>query len=238
VSSFVAEGEHLDASLGDQGPRSQVEVALFGTVLAFWLELQGTLALHAASVVAASGAVLILGSNGGGKSAIAAAMMHRGLALMSDDIVPVTVGRRRIEVSPSYPQMRMWPDVATHFVGDVERWPLVLEGMTKRRVRVGAAGFGSFCSEDAPPSAIYLPVRRDPLVQERVEIQGVGPAAAVAALVGRSFVPRLTAAAGLQPERLRKLCSLAEKVPVRRIVYPSGLERLDEVAGAILSDLG
>jgi hypothetical protein len=41
-------------------------------------------------------------------------------------------------------------------------------------------------------------------------------------------------AAGLQPARLDRLARLVQSVPVRRLVYPSGFERLEEVARQIL----
>jgi hypothetical protein len=238
VASFALRGASFDARLGPDGPRNEVEVALFGTVLAFWLELQGTLALHAAAVAGETGAILLLGGNGGGKSALAAALMRRGLPLLSDDIVAVDTGKAGPVARPSYPQMRMWPELARHFVGDPDSLPRVVETLTKRRVRVGPGGFGAFCPDSVPVAAVYVPVRRDPADQPRVESRPLGPASAVTELVGRSFLPRLTAAAGLQPERLRKLCSLAEVVRVRQLVYPAGLDRLDEVAGMIVADLG
>jgi hypothetical protein len=38
----------------------------------------------------------------------------------------------------------------------------------------------------------------------------------------------------LQPARLARLARLVRSVPVRRLVYPSGFERLPEIVGNLL----
>ena len=67
-----------------------------------------------------------------------------------------------------------------------------------------------------------------------VEIQPVSRSEALIELVRHSFSPRLVEAAGLQPSRLDRLSRLVRQVPVRRLSYTSGFERLPEVAEALL----
>jgi hypothetical protein len=70
-----------------------------------------------------------------------------------------------------------------------------------------------------------------------IGIAPVPPREAVLALVRHSFLPRLVAAMGWQERRLDLLARLVSRVPVRRLIYPSGHEHLPAVARAVLDDL-
>ena len=62
-------------------------------------------------------------------------------------------------------------------------------------------------------------------------------AAAVVELLRHSLVPRLSAAAGLARKRFQNLSRVALQVAVRRLVYPSGVEKLDRVRHEVLRDV-
>ncbi len=134
---------------------------------------------------------------------------------------------------PAYPEMRMWPDEAAYFIGPPEDLPLVQKDSEKRRVAVGGGGFGSFLDASTPLACIYLACRREE-TGGGVEIQPVTRSEALIELVRHSFSPRLVEAAGLQPARLDRLARLVRSVPVYRLVYPSGFERLPEIAEILM----
>ncbi|MFY9821168.1 MAG: hypothetical protein WAM82_07285 [Thermoanaerobaculia bacterium] len=97
---------------------------------------------------------------------------------------------------------------------------------------MGEGGFGRFQETSTPLSAIFLATRVEGA--NAVEIQPVSRSEALIELVRHSFSARLVEAAGLQPARLARLARLVRSVPVRRLVYPSGFERLEEVASRVL----
>lgn len=207
-----------------------VELRFLGPVLSFWLERQGIPTLHASAVEAGGHAAIFLSSHGGGKTGLAAAMMQAGHPLLTDDLLPLEERDRAFLGRSGYPQMRMWPDEAAHFLGaDWEHLPLVHPRLTKRRVAVS-----SFHESPLPLAAIYLPERRE---GGPIEIGSLSRGQAVIELVRHSFSPHLVQAAGLQPSRLDFFTRLVRRVPVRRLAYPSGFERLPEVAEAVRHDL-
>lgn len=214
-----------------------VELRFLGPVLAYHLERYGTPVLHASAVVVAGRAVAFLATNHGGKSSLAAALMQRGHALLSDDLLPLRATGEGCHdgylAIPGYPQMRFWPSDAERFTGRGD-WPAVAPGLAKVRVPVGHRGFGRFHEEPAPLAAILIPRRCDDVTE--VTLEPVPPAEAAMHLVRCSFLPRLVTGAGLQPARLAFFASLVERVPVRRLLYPSGYERLPDVA-AVLEDV-
>jgi len=180
-------------------------------------------------------AVVFLSGNSGGKTSLAAALMRAGGRLLSDDVLPLEERCGTLVGRPGYPQMRMWPAEATHFLGRCDGLARVHPAYSKRRVPVGAGGFGAFCAESRPLSALYLPQRLDS-ADGKCDVSEVTPGEAVIELVRHSFSPHIVAAVGLQPERLSFFARLVQGVPVRRLLYPAGLDRLPAAVDAILRD--
>ncbi len=215
-----------------------VEIYLLGTVFSVWLELQGLPALHASSVVVEDGAAVFLSTNGGGKSSIAASLMEAGCPLLTDDVLPVERRGKSIWGRPGYPQMRMWPGQAQHFLGHYEDLDTVHPAYSKRRVPVGEDGLGAFCDAARPLGCIYIPERRHADDWgTRVEIKPMSGGEALMSLLGGSFAPELVEALGLQSRRFTFFAQLVSQVPVRQLVYPEGFDHLPRLRHAILGDL-
>jgi hypothetical protein len=235
----------------DAGPlpeqrRTVLELRLLGPVLAFWLERAGRAALHAASVTVAGRSVGFLSSNHGGKTSLAAALMALGRPMLTDDVLAVEEAVEAGEVCfrghPGYPQMRLWPADLERFLppeGCLEQtpkreFPRVHPGFDKVRVPVGSGGLGAFDAESRPLGCLYVPDRREGVP---IDITAIPRREALMALIRHSFLPRLVAAMGWQERRLDLLARLADRVPVRRLTYPTGHGHLPEVARAVLDDL-
>ncbi len=200
--------------------------------MSYWFERRGLPTLHASAVAVNGRAVAFLSRHGGGKTGLAAALVQAGCPLLTDDLLVLEEREERWEARPAYPEMRMWPDEAAHFAGPPESLPLVQADSEKRRVAIGDGAFGSFLDASTPLACIYLASRR-PETDGGVEIQPVSRSEALIELVRHSFSPRLVEAAGLQPARLDRLARLVRAVPVRRLVYPSGFDRLPEVVRSL-----
>jgi hypothetical protein len=81
------------------------------TPLAALLYQRGALALHAAVVANARGALLLAGDSGAGKSALLAALLQRGWLMVSDDLAVVDIDERgQVMVRPTFPEIALWPD--------------------------------------------------------------------------------------------------------------------------------
>lgn len=225
VEAFL-EGARLDLA----------ELRFLGPVLSYWFELQGLPTLHASAVAMGGSGLAFLSRHGGGKTGLAAAMVQAGCPLLTDDLLVVEEKGDGWEVRPAYPEMRMWPDEAAHFAGPVEDLPLVQADSEKRRVAIGPGGFGSFQEGPVPLSRIFVASRR-PEAGGEIEIVPLSRSEALIELVRHSFSPRLMEAAGLQSGRLDRLARLVRTVPVHRLVYPSGFDRLPVVVASILNRL-
>jgi hypothetical protein len=232
AGDFRVDADRIEGYL-PAGESDLAELRLLGPVLSYWFERRGLPTLHASAVAVNGGALVFLSRHGGGKSGLAAAMMRAGCPLLTDDLAVLEEREECWEIRPSYPEMRMWPDEASHFVGPPEGLPRVQTDSEKRRVAVGDGGFGAFLDASTPLACIYLASRRQE-TDGGVESEPVSRSEALIELVRHSFSPRLVEAAGLQPARLDRLARLVRRVPVRRLSYPSGFERLPEIAEILL----
>lgn len=230
VVDFFLSADTIEVRLHDPHYAHMVELHLLGFVLSFWLERAGLPALHASAVAWPDGAVGFLASNKGGKSSLAAACMQAGAALLSDDILPIDVAGADVKARAGYPQMRMWRDQAAHFVADADRLERVHPQFDKVRIPVGAGGLGRFQAGPTVIRQLYLPVRGD---HPAVRIEPLGFAEAVATLARHAFLAGLVDDLVPPAPRLRALARVAGEVPVARLVYPSGMERLPDVAGEV-----
>jgi hypothetical protein len=223
----------------DWQPEKQelLEIFFLGPALAFYLEQLGIPAVHAAAVVVGKRAVAFLGSKSGGKSSLAAGFVQHGYPLLADDILALELRDGAIQARPAYPQMRLWPEQARHFLGHERELEFVHPAYPKYRVPVGPGTFGTFCPTPRSLACIYLPERRDPARHgTAVQITPLTRVTAVMALIRHSFIASLVQAADRQAERLAFFAQLAQQVPLRRLRYPNGLEYLPQVRHALLQD--
>lgn len=212
-----------------------VEIQLLGNVFSYWLERQGIPAIHASVINVDGNGIGFLSSNKGGKTSIAASLMQIGYPLVTDDIMAIE-HEDQICCRPGYPTMRMWPEIAEHFLGHFEDLPLVHPELSKRRVFVGQDSFGEFYNHKIPLKCLYIPERRD-MKNPKIEIKSVSQGEGIIELVRHSFIANLVDSIGLQPKRLEIFTKIVLNVPFRRIIYPNGYEHLEDVCNAILGDL-
>jgi hypothetical protein len=232
VVDFFLLDDGIAYQVHDEAYAFMVEIHLLSYVLTFWLERAGVPALHASSVVVDGAAIAFLSRRGGGKTSLAATLLRLGHALSSDDLVAVRPSGAGYLAGPGYPQMRMWPDQARHFLGH-DRLERVNRDKPKLRVPVGADGLGTFDGAPRPLTAIYLPRRGE---SDGVTFETVAPGAALFELVRNSYLTGILEGAGLASRRFRTLADLVQRVPVRIVRYPNGLDLLPEVASAIAAD--
>jgi hypothetical protein len=214
-----------------------LEIHFFATVISVWLERKGIPVLHASAVLANQRAIAFLASSTCGKSSLAAAWVQAGYPLLTDDILPMRENNGRFLGFPGHPQIRLWPDLAQHFLGQVENLERVHPLMDKRCIPVGEGSFGNYCGQPLPIACFYLPERQGYRNHPDIEITPLSPRDSVIELVRHSFASRSVEALGYQPRRLEFFAHLARQVPMRRLVYPSGYEHLPAVLQAVLDDL-
>ncbi len=215
-------------------PRA-IRAVLLGPIVTFVLHRRGWPTLHASGVLVDGQVVAFVGAQGQGKSTLAAGFVARGHWLFTDDILPLRPHSGSVQAMPGPPHLKLWPDAAERLVGRSAGLPDVLPGLGKKLVAAGARPTPG----PAPIGAVYILDRRPVRPAGSGDIR-VGPlrghpaaAALLAHTPNRSYL--------LPPEEAAFLPVYARLVNqglVRRLEFPAGLDRLDEVCRQILADLG
>ncbi len=234
IADFYITSNRILGHLVDAVDLRLVEIRFLGSVLSYWLERRGILALHASAVVVDGQAIAFMSGNLSGKTGLAATLVRQGHPLLTDDILPIEEREDGFWGYPGYPQMRMWPDLVTHFLGDYDDLDVVHPAVDKRRVKLEPE---TFCERNSPMARLYLPERRPVGEQPRCEVLPVSPRDALIEFVRHSFSPFLVEAVGLQPQRLDKIGRLLGRAPARRVLYPEGFDNLEKAASVILEDV-
>ena len=236
VAEFLLQPDRIICHLLDGARPHEAELWLLGTVLAFWQEWPGHGVLHASAVMVDQRAVGFMGYNQSGKTSLAASFLQAGYPLLTDDVLALQMVDGLCMAQAGYPQMRMWPEQAEHFVGDYEKLAKVSEQTSKRRVPVSA--LGSFCDQPQPLAALYLPERQEAAEWgTRIEIEPLKVTSALPRLVEHAFAARWLHAPEQRRQRLAFYAPLARSIPIRRVHYPHGFEHLPRLREAILADL-
>lgn len=244
AADFYLSDERVICHLRDPAYRFAIDIWLLGTVLVHWLERHGTPTLHASSVEIDDRCVGFLASNKGGKTSLALSFVRAGHRLVGDDVLPLRTGASGTVGFPGYPQMRLWPDQARRLLSDPAALRRVQPGTSKLLVPLGAVGGGGFCGDPRPVAALYLPDRFDPGASggsagtsDGIEIDAMPLTDAFSVLLGHSFLHGIVEAVGLAEQRFRAFGQVLRHVPVRRLRYPSGTDRLPDVVEAVRADV-
>lgn len=177
----------------------------------------GRIVLHASAVSTPVGAVAFLGEGGVGKSTLAAAFSTAGDALVCDDALVIAEGDGRPWATPSYPGLRLFPDVARQFFGSADaEWPL--RDTMKWSVRPPLQSHG-------PTPLRHVFVLDGQLHGTAPRLEPLGPTEAFFSLLRHAY--RLDA---MTPAILRRdtnlYADLTSRCPVSRLIVPDQLGSL------------
>jgi hypothetical protein len=209
---------------------------LLGQVLSFSLLSFGTEPLHGTTVVAGGEAVALLGDCGYGKSTLGAALLARGLPILTDDLIALDETGAGWMVHPGIPRIKLFPPVARRLLGSELGGAPMNQGTSKLVLPLGV---GQAACEPMPLRALYV------LSAPRA-CRSVRPAPVqIEHLSGRdAFLEVVRAAFNLlvlEPARIAAQFAFANRlvadVPVRRLAYPRNLSLLPAVCDALLADL-
>lgn len=197
---------------------------LLGPVMAWALNARKMNVLHASAVNVGGRTIGFLGDKLAGKSTTAAAFIRAGHALVTDDLLVITIeGDNQPQCHPAFPQVKLDDKAAQAIpLKGAKAQPLVMEGFPKRQHALGAMHTGA--------------TSLDCLVQ--LERGGDAPhftpyAArhAIEAIARFGYMPRFANAPWTHADKKRHFTQcvrIADRVLSGRLHVPDDLTRLDE----------
>ena len=211
-------------------------VYLLSQVLSFSLLSFGTEPLHGTAIVVGGEALVLLGDCGYGKSTLGAALLARGLPILTDDLVALEKSDVGWMVRSGIPRIKLFPAVARRLLGsDLGGTPM--NGGTSKLVL--PLGPGQAVSRSVPLRAIYVlspPGEHRSVKGRPVQIERLSGREAFLEVIRAAF--NLMA---LDSSRMASQFAFARRlildVPVRRLAYPRNFSRLSTVCDALLADL-
>lgn len=202
-----------------------IRLPVLGVVLGVLLHQRGHFTLHASAVSMAGQAVAFVGWKGAGKSTMAATLQRRGHALLTDDVLAVSVGDAEPpRVHPAFPQIKLWSETADALGASVDALDRISPDVPKYAVRDADA----FASGAHPLRAVYVLDTGDRIATTPL----TGPDA-FAALMGQAYAARFLGQNGVGPVGFRQGARLAATVPIVRLTRPRDLTQLDAVAAHV-----
>ncbi len=204
----------------------EMRLYLLGTGLAAILMQRGHFVLHGNAIAMPCGnAIVCMGSSGAGKSTIAAALMARGYAVLSDDVCAID---KDGNILRGLTRVKLWDDAARkigidttglrRFEGAHDKWSVPLS----RSLPPVSQRAGLFVHLEVGDSAAL----------EESRFSG---AERFAALCNNIFRPELSRVLELDADYMQRLAQLAVATPIHRIRRPASCLSVDTVAEAILA---
>ena len=207
-----------------------LRLSLLGPAMALILHQRGQFVLHASAIAIAGSAIAFLGGNGSGKSTMAAALHTRGHDLLADDVTAMHLSSGCPTVSPSFPQLKLWPDSAVALGNVPEVMPQLHPDLEKRACYVTER----FAHLSVPLRRLYVLA-----VGPTLEVVPLPPQEAVRELLhhwyGVRFNRWLLQVVDLAQHFLQCV-SIANKVDIRRLQRPPSLQALPDLVRLIEED--
>ena len=240
IGTFVIRSGFRDVDVYpvEGGNEHFLGLMLAGQLAVFLMQLRGAPGIHASAVVPTegAGAIVFLGPNGQGKSTMAAAFLHRGARLLSDDALVLLRRHDGLYGVPGPRLMKLWPEAVRETLQLSDELPDLLDIVKKKLLTVD----GQYPLAEAPEriKGIYVLERYDP------DSQGANDCT-IRPLAGREGLAALLAQVasgnflrpGEAPGLLATYARLAAQAPVRHLRYPNGFEQQATVHARILQDL-
>jgi hypothetical protein len=213
---------------------SDVTSLLSGPPLGLALQLLGQNGLHGNGLASNGTGFGLLGHSGAGKSSLSAALLLEECRLLTDDILVARDEGKTFELLPGAARLKLWPDSLSKFLPD-DRWhrlPAYVSWLDKRVV--SPTLLSATCATPVPLAALYVLQPGAP--ESAVRMDRLQGQRSLLALVAHAHQARfLIHERGLIGDQLQHFQALASRVPVFALHYPRALDRIHEVAQAVLS---
>lgn len=199
---------------------AKVVDSYYRTVVPLALQVYGLEAMHGTAVETAAGAVALCGRSHAGKTTLTYALSRRGNRLLADDgvVIDSSLTAKRVAIQPIPFALMIREGAAEHFGTPVREFVRVAEGA------------GPTVTVPSVPMAAVVFLNR---VETGVmHVEALSKTEAYTSLLGHCYVFSL-GDVGRKARMLSAYARFANLVPVFRLTYPDGLDKIDAAAAAI-----
>ena len=226
-----ADGVEIAAQCLDTNQLESFQTYLLSWVVSCALLKQGYEPLHGTAVIVDGKAVALLGTSGQGKSTLAAAFLHAGYGVLTDDLLMIRRMDGVFHAFPGPPRVKLFPDVADRY--QPHKLPLGPMNPDSDKIIVPLAGHETH--------AVGVPMRgfvvlETPYFAGPVVLDALSAHQSLLALIAATFNDRVRTPARLQ-RQFRASTEWARSLTVRRARYPRTLDAVACVRDAIVREV-
>ena len=212
------------------GDADDVAAFFVDTPLTVLLQQRSVVTLHAAAIATEAGAVLLLGRSGIGKSALAAALVERGSALLADDVTGIVPDAGGPPLAlPAFPRQRLWAHTLDEMGWRSKVHAPLRCGMEKYWLRAPRS-----CPAPLPVcTAFVLNSHNLP----DIDLELASPGTAFRLLSKYTHRKRAMQGSGQRPAHFRVITKMARHVPVTTVTRPAHPFLLEALADRVEAHL-
>lgn len=217
-------------------PLNTIRHLLLDQVIPLGLTMQRRVGLHAGAVVTPYGAIAFIGETGRGKSTLTGSFVQQGFPQLTDDCLFLKESGGQLFGLPSYPGLRLWPDVVSALFGHEIEVSQVTHYMEKKRLALDNAGL-VFSPDLVPLRRVYVLAPPEEIGNtSSITMTPLFPRDALMELVKHAYRLDIADRQGLGQE-FESLARAAALLPLYRLSFPREFSLLPAVRDAILAEL-
>lgn len=228
----VREGREIIICPTKKAKGSGFRFLVAGVGMGLLLYQRGIHSLHGSAISLDGQAVAFVGRKGMGKSTTASVLHKQGHPLITDDVLPIHVSSDSVSVTPSFPHLKLFPNVLEGVLEEDPDSYLQVDPANKKRARSATENFPR---RRLPLRCIYVldwgdqstQIRASPLTGKKACLE----------LLRHSFALRMFKSNGATPDQLNTMSHLAAHVPVRTLERPYDVEKAKRISSFLKSDL-
>lgn len=209
----------------------KLRLYILGTCMGIALLQKRILALHGSAIAINGRAYACIGDSGAGKSTLASVLIRKGYALLSDDVVAVTLTSDGTPmVSPSYPQQKLWKE-------SIEKLGLeqgAYKPLFERETKFAVPAVLSFCNDAMPLAGVVELVKNGSAPLTLREVKGLERFQLLFRNTYRHFIVERC---GLLEWHFGMLASIVNRIAIKQLQRPEGEFTADLMADMILDEV-
>lgn len=231
VDFFIQEGQQIWVSPQAPGQEVFINCLFTETPLAMLLAQRGHLVLHGSAIANETGAALLLGLSGAGKSSLAAALYQRGFRFLCDEVCAIRVSTEAPPfVLPGPAHLLLWQDALRNLGVENQDLTPIRPGLNKYIFPIAR-------NHATTPIEVKTIFVLSAGQTRQIEHSSLTGRAKLVQVLHQLYQPYIQASLGLEKRSLKYTSQLVAHADVFQIIRPETPSPLEQTADIIATYL-